>query len=78
MDIVFTGAAPKNITRAQATELAAKAGFKVRSSFCSKTEMVVANVDLAVSGKSRKLQGATEKGLPICSYEEFFTRFVRN
>lgn len=74
-DLVFTGAC-KQMTREALAARAAKCGHKVRSSFCSKTNLVVANVDLAVELGSRKVQKAVAKGVAIMSYEEFFQRFM--
>lgn len=69
-DIVFTGSAPH--PREALKIMAEEVGYRVRSSFCSKTQMVVANTDLALRDGSSKIRKAAAAGLPVMSYEEFY------
>jgi NAD-dependent DNA ligase len=72
-DLVFTGPCPE-FSRAQLMERANALGMKVRSSFCSKTLLVVGPKEMLAEGKSAKARKARELGVRTMSYEEFLDR----
>jgi len=72
-DLVFTGPCP-GFSRSQLMDRANAIGMKVRSSFCSKTLLVVGDKDMLAFGKSSKARKARELGVRTMSYEEFLDR----
>lgn len=68
-DLVFTGHHPE-LTREKLSQLATAAGHKVRTSFCSKTTLVVASYKAAKEGTT-KARKALEKGVSLMTYEDF-------
>lgn len=68
-DLVFTGEHPE-LTRANLTKAAQEAGHKVRTSFCSKTTLVVGSYK-AVKEGTTKARKALEKGVQLMAYDDF-------
>ena len=73
-DLVFTGA--HQVARDELTNRATEAGYKVRSHFCSKTNLVVASEDAAqkMTTKTRK---ALERGVTVMSYDAFIEKLEK-
>jgi NAD-dependent DNA ligase len=70
MIVVFTGA-HKSLSRAQLAAIAAEAGFTVKSSVTTKTNLVVAGSSAYIGGRSTKVKEAKARGVPVTSYTEF-------
>lgn len=71
-DVVFTGPAPRKVTRQLMIAAATHVGIKARTSFCSKTRTVVAPHDWIKSGKlTSKIRKAIENGAEVVPYHRF-------
>jgi NAD-dependent DNA ligase len=67
-DLTFTGTDPSGLSRAQLIEIAQRAGFHVRSSWTTKTNLVIAE---PATRPSRKLLAAHIHRTTVWTYETF-------
>jgi NAD-dependent DNA ligase len=76
-DVVFTGPAPKlfgkQLSRQDMLAMATKRGDKARTSFCSKTTLVVAPDETFGSAKLAK---AADKGVKVVTYKAYLAKKV--
>lgn len=72
LDVVFTGPAPRKISRNLMAMAARMVGCHVRSSFCSKTNLVVAPTR---QFNSRKASLAAQQGVEIMTYAQFIRQY---
>lgn len=74
-DVVFTGPAPHKISRATMIAACSMVGIKARTSFCSKTRIVVAPYEWIKEGhETSKLCKAREQGCDIIPYGRFISQ----
>lgn len=74
IDVAFTGAAPFTASRKLMLTVAQIAGCKARTSFCSKTNLVVASSE-AIAKNTTKVRKAKEAGIRVISYHRFLSEF---
>lgn len=74
IDVAFTGPAPFNASRKLMLAVAQFAGLKARTSFCSKTNLVVASPE-AIAKNTTKVRKAREAGIPVISYHRFLQEY---